>query len=80
VEARLTQVPDAGEKRALEIELQSIKQRTENGSAEAQARAKEAEALSQFQTEQSRLDQLNAELAQMEQALDAAIRQLAASR
>jgi predicted nucleic acid-binding Zn-ribbon protein len=77
LEMQLSQAPSPDARRALENQIESIKQRLTDASADAQVRAREAEAFSQFQTEQGRLDQLNAEINQMEQALDTAIRQLA---
>lgn len=76
LERQLSQAPSPDARHALENQVESIKQRLTDASADAQIRAREAEAFSQLQTEQGRLDQLNAEINQMEQALDAAIRQL----
>lgn len=80
LEAQLAHVQGPDVRREMENQIQSIRQRVADGAAEAQARGREAEALSQFQSEQTRLSQLQAEMSQMEGALDAAIRQITGGR
>jgi DNA repair exonuclease SbcCD ATPase subunit len=78
LEAELTQTASSDARRSAEVRIDAIKQRLADASADAQVRAREGEAFSQLQTEQSRLDQLNAAISQMEQALDTVIRQVTA--
>jgi len=80
LEAQLSRAPSPDVRREMENQIQSIKQRVADGSAEAEAQRREAEAFSQAQSEQTRLTQLQGEMSQMEAALDAAIRQIAGGR
>ena len=61
----------------LEREIKAIKNRIEQPStAESQARTREAEIAGQLQSEQSRLEQLQSQIAEMDRVLDVAIRQI----
>ena len=79
-EDRLAQTTNTAERRDLELHIQALKRGQEQVTGEADARAREGEALTQLQAEQGLLTQFRSEMNQLVAALDRAIQQLEGQR
>lgn len=79
-EAQMRATSDPTARREIETRIATMKQQMADTSGEAPLRAKEADAMIQFQNEQAALARVQSDISNMESLLDRAIQQLTQTR